>query len=88
MLRGAELSQSYMLSDSRLSAGDTERLEPGDTSVVLPEAGDIHLVRNAYDDRVSISIHAYGVNIGKQRRHLYDLASGQRKPFVSGYANG
>ena len=44
-------------------------------------------MRNAYDDRVSISIHAYGTNIGKQTRHVFDATSGARKDFVSGYSN-
>jgi predicted metal-dependent enzyme (double-stranded beta helix superfamily) len=47
----------------------------------------VHRVRNAYDDRVSISIHVYGANIGGAvRRHTYPPGGG-RKPFVSGYSN-
>jgi len=49
--------------------------------------GDIHRVVNAYDDRVSISIHAYGANIGKVRRHVFDPQTGAAKEFVSGYSN-
>lgn len=49
--------------------------------------GDIHRVRNAYDDRVSISIHLYGGNIGRIRRSVYSADTGQRKEFVSGYSN-
>jgi predicted metal-dependent enzyme (double-stranded beta helix superfamily) len=47
----------------------------------------VHRVSNAYDDRVSVSIHAYGANIGSVRRHVYDLETGAVKEFVSGYAN-
>ena len=47
----------------------------------------IHRVVNALDDRVSISIHAYGANIGKVRRHVFDPQTGSVKEFVSGYAN-
>jgi predicted metal-dependent enzyme (double-stranded beta helix superfamily) len=50
-----------------------------------PETGDIHRVANAYDDRVSISIHVYGADIGRVERATYNEA-GTAKPFISGYA--
>jgi predicted metal-dependent enzyme (double-stranded beta helix superfamily) len=43
-------------------------------------------VANAFQDRVSISIHVYGGNIGAVERAIYD-GEGRAKPFVSGYAN-
>ena len=61
-------------------------LAPGDVEAVSPAIGDVHRVHNAYDDRVSISIHVYGANIGAVRRHTYPSGGG-RKPFVSGYSN-
>lgn len=51
-----------------------------------PKQGDIHRVANAYDDRVSVSIHVYGGDIGAITRSSFDPA-GRRKRFVSGYAN-
>ncbi len=54
---------------------------------VSPDIGDIHRVANAYDDRVSISIHIYGGNIGAVARAVYDPDTGAEKPFVSGYSN-
>lgn len=88
MLRGAELGQAYVPGDAGMVAtGDAERLEPGDVAFVSPSIGDIHVVRNAYDDRVSISIHVYGTDIGKQSRHVFDMATGAAKTFISGYAN-
>jgi 3-mercaptopropionate dioxygenase len=88
MLRGAEVGQGYRITEHGMAEhGPQERLQPGDVAVVSPTVGDIHVVRNAYDDRVSISIHAYGVDIGQQRRHVYDPRTGQAKAFVSGYAN-
>ena len=62
-------------------------LEPGVVEVVSPAVGDIHEVSNRYDDQVSISIHVYGADIGKVRRHVFDPQTGQAKEFVSGYAN-
>jgi predicted metal-dependent enzyme (double-stranded beta helix superfamily) len=88
MLRGAETGQAYQRAGSEMvEAGEPERLEPGDVAFVSPAIGDIHVVRNAYDDRVSISIHVYGTDIGKQSRHVFDAATGAMKSFISGYAN-
>jgi predicted metal-dependent enzyme (double-stranded beta helix superfamily) len=87
MLRGAEFGQRYELVDGAAprKLGPEGRLQPGDVEIVSPTHGDIHVVRNAFDDRVSISIHLYGGNIGRIRRHVYDAQNGQPKTFVSGY---
>jgi len=88
MLRGAEYSQGYAV-DAQGSAqpqGEAVRLDAGDVEAVSPSIGDLHRVHNAHADRVSISIHVYGANIGAVRRHTYP-AEGGRKPFVSGYSN-
>lgn len=89
MLRGAEFSQPYEAdaNGAQVAAGDARRLEPGDVEAVSPTLGDIHQVRNAFADQVSISIHMYGGNIGAIQRHVFDAATGQAKPFVSGYSN-
>jgi predicted metal-dependent enzyme (double-stranded beta helix superfamily) len=89
MLRGAEFSQAYArTADGALApSGPEHRLEPGQVEMVSPTLGDVHRVRNAFADKVSISIHMYGGNIGEVRRHVFDAATGQAKPFVSGYSN-
>ena len=38
-------------------------------------------------DKVAVSIHVYGANIGAVRRHVYDPTTGKPKEFVSGYHN-
>ncbi|MDF0732122.1 cysteine dioxygenase [Pseudomonas entomophila] len=88
MLRGAEYSQGYARNEqgALLPAGAPVRLDPGQVEAVSPRIGDIHQVSNAFDDRVSISIHVYGANIGAVRRAVY-LADGSEKPFISGYSN-
>lgn len=88
MLRGAELSQRFVrYADGALRAtAPAHRLEAGQVEPISPALGDIHRVANAFDDRVSVSIHVYGGNIGAIRRSTYD-AAGQPKPFISGYAN-
>ncbi len=89
MLRGAEINQRYLRdADGRLApAGEASTLRPGDVECLSPVEGDIHRVSNAYSDRVSISVHLYGGNIGAVSRHVYDPATGQAKPFVSGYSS-
>ena len=67
--------------------GVASGLLPGMVGRVSPSIGDIHEVANAFDDRVSISIHVYGANIGAVRRAVYDASTGAERPFVSGYAN-
>jgi predicted metal-dependent enzyme (double-stranded beta helix superfamily) len=90
MLRGAERSQPYALDPDGTPRphGPEELLRPGDVSSVSPRIGDVHRVSNAFDDRVSISIHAYGGNIGRIRRHVFPPEGGPAKDFVSGYASG
>ncbi|RXR28429.1 cysteine dioxygenase [Sphingobium fluviale] len=88
MLRGSETGERWSRGkDGRILAdGSPQRLEPGDIDRVSPRIGDIHRVANALADRVSISIHVYGANIGRVERSIYD-ESGNVRPFISGYAN-
>ena len=81
-LNGQSLSSSGALRP----VGPEILLQPGQVEVVSPTLGDVHRVRNAFDDRVSISIHVYGGNIGTIRRSVF-APDGTVKEFVSGYAN-
>ena len=89
MMRGAESCRRFEPSAAGqpMTASETGRLLPGEVDKVSPTIGDIHEVANAYDDRVSISIHVYGANIGAVKRHVFDAATGVDKPFVSGYSS-
>lgn len=88
VLRGAEFAQNYTIgADGKVAAAEEIKLAPGDIGFVSPSIGDVHRVRNAFDDRVSISIHVYGGNIGKIRRHVFPADGGPRKEFVSGYSS-
>ena len=88
MLRGEEVSQPYALDGQgqALPQGAPTTLRQGAVEAVSPRIGDIHRVVNAFADRVSISIHVYGANIGTVHRHVY-AEDGTVKPFVSGYSN-
>ncbi len=86
VLRGAELCQSYS-ADGTTKRGEECRLNPGDVGAVSlsdDAIGDVHTVRNAYDDRNSVSIHVYRGNIAGTPRSVYK--DGEVKPFVSRYS--
>lgn len=87
-LRGKETSQAYAhdAQGRLMPVGKPLTLRAGEVSAVSPTIGDLHVVRNARADGVSISIHVYGGNIGSIQRSTYDLL-GKRKAFVSGYSN-
>lgn len=89
MLRGAEYSQRYEADGSAPPRpfGRRYQLQPGQIELVGPEQGDVHRVSNALERQVSVSIHVYGTDIGRQLRHVYPDTGGV-KPFISGYANG
>lgn len=89
MMRGAESCRRFEINGGGkpMTASETARLLPGEVDRVSPTVGDIHEVANAFDDRVSISIHVYGANIGAVKRHVFDAATGIDKPFVSGYSS-
>ena len=88
VLRGAELCQPFAQNAQGrwLPSAEQTRLEAGTVEAVSPTVGDVHRVWNALADSPSISIHVYGANIGKVRRHVFE-EDGTVKEFVSGYSN-
>ncbi|HLS68930.1 MAG TPA: cysteine dioxygenase [Kiloniellales bacterium] len=89
VLRGSEAAIRFRRGTTgRLEqAGEREVLRQGAIDAVSPTIGDIHEVSNNEPEQTSVSIHVYGANIGAVGREVYDLASGQSKPFVSGYSS-
>jgi predicted metal-dependent enzyme (double-stranded beta helix superfamily) len=87
VLRGAQLRRRFTRdAQGMLLPEAPERLPAGSIVEVSPTLGDIHQVSNAHIDRVSISIHVYGANMGAVERQKYDEA-GRPRRFMSGYAN-
>jgi predicted metal-dependent enzyme (double-stranded beta helix superfamily) len=86
VLRGAEIAERYQHRGSGLRLVGSDRLDVGAVDAVSPTIGDTHRVANAHDDRVTISIHVYGGDIGVIERFTYDYDGGF-KPFVSSYAD-
>ncbi|WP_321819848.1 MULTISPECIES: cysteine dioxygenase [Burkholderia] len=89
MLRGGERAESYELGlpNCPMRSRGVDYLEPGIVESISPRTGDIHRVSNMYEDRVSISVHIYGGNIGRISRYVFDPETSALKPFVSGYSN-
>lgn len=86
MLRGAEDCQEFEWHGGvPVASNRRHRLSAGQIEAVSPTLGDWHLVANAVPDAVSISIHVYGGDIGRLRRHRLD-AQGQVLDFISGYS--
>jgi predicted metal-dependent enzyme (double-stranded beta helix superfamily) len=86
VLRGAEIDQPYIPGPDGLIAQDPVRLDRGAVTAVSPKVGDIHRVRNALEDQISISIHVYGGDIGAVERSVF-IPGGATRRFVSGYTN-
>lgn len=89
VMRGSELCEEFNFTpdgDALIAAG-SHQIAPGGIDLVSPRIGDIHRVSNALTDKPSVSIHVYGANIGAVSRHVYDLNSGNKSTFISGYSS-
>ena len=88
-LIGSETSQRYRrdASGALIADGPPETLRPGQVASVAPFTCDIHRVENPSDTDKAISIHAYGGDIGRIERHVFDPMTGQAKSFISSYSN-
>ena len=89
ILRGGERAESFEVGSPGLpmrSLGDDD-LGPGTVESISPRTRDIHRVSNLYEDRVSISVHVYGGNIGRISRHVFEPETSTPKTFISGYSN-
>lgn len=89
VMRGGEICEEFSLEDEtgQIVAAGKHTLAVGAVDLVSPRLGDIHRVSNASSDDISISIHVYGANIGKVKRHAYDAETGEARQFISGYTN-
>lgn len=86
LYRGAQDEEIYARRDGRLEVVERRGLETGDFYVLIPPRDDIHRVRTT-SDVTSVSIHLLTNDTGCVWRHAYDPATGEAKPFRSGYVN-
>jgi 3-mercaptopropionate dioxygenase len=86
LYRGAQDEEIYALRDGTLELVERRALNRGDFYVLIPPRDDIHRVRTTSAD-MSVSIHVLTNDTGCVWRHTYDSASGEARPFRSGYVN-
>ena len=86
LYQGAQDEEIYAERDGRLELLERRTLGVGDFYALIPPRDDIHRVRTISAE-TSVSIHVLTNDTGCVWRHAYDVESGQRSPFRSGYVN-
>jgi len=86
LYRGRQDEEVYAERNGGLDLVEQRALEPGDFYVLIPPRDDIHRVRTTSAEP-SVSIHLLTNDTGCVWRHQFDLESGERKPFRSGWVN-
>jgi 3-mercaptopropionate dioxygenase len=86
LYRGTQDEEIYTQRNDALERVERRSLGPGDFYVLIPPRDDIHRVRTTSAE-TSVSIHLLTNDTGCVWRHAYDPASGEAKPFRSGYVN-
>jgi predicted metal-dependent enzyme (double-stranded beta helix superfamily) len=83
---GTQEEEIFALRNGALELVEQRSLEPGEFYVLIPPLDDIHRVRTT-SDSTSVSLHLLSNDTGCVWRHAYDAASGEARPFRSGYVN-
>jgi predicted metal-dependent enzyme (double-stranded beta helix superfamily) len=87
LYRGTQDEEIYARGDAGgLELVERRPLSPGDFYVLIPPRDDIHRVRTTSPE-TSVSIHLLTNDTGCVWRHAYDPATGEARPFRSGYVN-
>jgi predicted metal-dependent enzyme (double-stranded beta helix superfamily) len=86
LYRGEQDEEIYARRNGALELVERRALVPGDFYPLLPPRDDIHRVRTTSAE-TSVSIHLLTNDTGCVWRHSFDPASGEARPFRSGYVN-
>lgn len=86
LYRGTQDEEIFRRGDHSLELATRRSLKPGDFYALIPPSDEIHRVRTTSAE-TSISIHLLTNDTGCVWRHTYDPASGDERPFRSGYVN-
>jgi len=86
LYRGEQDEEIYARRNGALELAERRSLVPGDFYALIPPRDDIHRVRTTSPD-TSVSIHLLTNDTGCVWRHAFDPASGEARPFRSGYVN-
>ena len=86
LYRGTQDEEVFRAGRDGLELAERRGLVPGDFYALLPPANDIHRVRTTSAE-TSVSIHLLTNDTGCVWRHTFDPATGEQRPFRSGYVN-
>jgi 3-mercaptopropionate dioxygenase len=86
LYRGNQDEELYRPSPTGLELVRQRPLEPGEFYRLIPPRDDVHRVRTT-SEVTSVSIHLLASDTGCVLRHTYDEATGEARPFRSGYVN-
>jgi len=86
LYEGNQDEEFYRPRPGRLELARRRPLSPGDFYALLPPRNDVHRVRTT-SAVTSVSIHLLANDTGCVLRHTYDEATGEARPFRSGYVN-
>jgi 3-mercaptopropionate dioxygenase len=86
LYQGTQDEDIYAERNGGLELLESRSLQPGDFYELIPPQDDIHRVRTTSEE-TSVSIHLLTNDTGCVWRHTFDLESGRREPFRSGYVN-
>jgi predicted metal-dependent enzyme (double-stranded beta helix superfamily) len=86
LYRGTQDEEIYAERRGTLELVERRQIRAGDFYALIPPREDIHRVRTTSAE-TSVSIHLLTNDTGCVWRHAYDSASGEAKPFRSGYVN-
>ena len=86
LYHGTQDEEIYAQRGETLELVERRSLVPGDFYVLIPPRDDIHRVQTTSAE-TSVSIHLLTNDTGCVWRHAWDTASGQARPFRSGYVN-
>jgi predicted metal-dependent enzyme (double-stranded beta helix superfamily) len=86
LYRGTQDEEIYAQRQGALELVEQRPLRPGDLYVLIPPHEDIHRVRTTSAE-TSVSIHLLTNDTGCVWRNAYDAATGEARPFRSGWVN-
>jgi predicted metal-dependent enzyme (double-stranded beta helix superfamily) len=86
LYEGTQAEEIYAERNGALELVERRSLDPGSFYILIPPHEDIHRVRTT-SANASISIHLLTNDTGCVWRHTYDDATGEARPFRSGWVN-
>jgi 3-mercaptopropionate dioxygenase len=86
LYRGTQDEEVYAADGDGWALVERRALGRGDFYALFPPRDDIHRVRTTSAE-TSVSIHLLTNDTGCVWRHAYDAATGEARPFRSGYVN-